>query len=126
MPPPITGEVVHLRLVASPSGNITCQLTTSGAGGAAQCLALDRTYLTPPRPADCDSDWAPWFGVDADARFGMCEPEPVDFARAQPLAYGTATVVGPIACLSRIDGMVCWNRHTRHGFRVARDDYEIF
>jgi len=124
LPPPISGPVVHEDTVKSPTGNIVCSLVPEGT--AADCAVLHQDYRPPPRPADCDLDWAPWFGVGTTATFGECRGDTFDFSLAQPLDYGSTSTVGQVACQSRPDGMVCWNTGTRHGFRAARHDYEIF
>jgi hypothetical protein len=124
LPPPTTGPVVHEETVKSPTGNIVCSLGPEGT--VAECAVLHQDYEVPPRPADCDLDWAPWFSVGSTAAFGECRGDTFDFSLARPLDYGTTTTVGHVACQSRPDGMVCWNTGTRHGFRAARHGYEIF
>jgi len=124
LPPPVSGPVVHHRTVTSPTGNIVCSV---GDGApSVDCAVLHQDYELPPRPADCDLDWAPWFGLGSTATFGECRGDTFDFSLARRLDYGTTTTVGRLACQSRREGMVCWNTETRHGFRAARHDYEIF
>jgi hypothetical protein len=124
LPPPVTGPVVHEETVKSPTGNIVCSLGPEGT--SVDCAVLHRDYGLPPRPADCDLDWAPWFGLGGAATFGECRGDTFDFSLARPLGYGTTTTVGHVACQSRLEGMVCWDTATQHGFRAARHDYEIF
>jgi hypothetical protein len=87
---------------------------------------LHQDYEPPPRPADSDLDWAPWFHLGDTAVFGECRSDTFDFSLAQRLHYGSTRTVGELACQSRRDGMVCWNTATGHGFRAAKHDYTIF
>jgi hypothetical protein len=121
-PPPIQGRIIHLTTFQSPTRNISCDMSY----GVASCQIDRFTFPPPRRPADCDLDWTPTFQVaDDEAIFGTCQGD------AQPrsdavLPYGTATVVGKLACLSRRTGIDCWNTRTRHGFHVSRSAHHLY
>ena len=93
------------------------------------CLANEMDYPAPPRPADCQTDWGPFFYIGDDSgSFGICAGDPQIPAPTPPppMPYGTTSVSAGQACQSTESGVVCWDTKTRHGFRVARADYELF
>jgi hypothetical protein len=120
-PPRRSPTVVRRREFTSPTGNITCQMDRRYA----VCIIGERDYPVTPRAADCTQDRAPLFSVrtGGKATFGSCEGGVVGPGSSLP--YGTTSVVGPMACLSRQSGMLCWSSRTGHGFRVARASYDL-
>ena len=42
------------------------------------------------------------------------------------LEYGQTTTGGSIACVSSITDMRCTDLDTGHGFKIAREAYELF
>jgi hypothetical protein len=121
-PPTQSAVVVHLREFTSPTGNITCQLRRE----AAACVIAEHDYPASDRPDGCGGRWLPFFQVDRTraARLGPCEGGVVA-PSGGALRYGTTSVVGPMSCLSRISGMVCWSSRSGHGFRLARAAYDL-
>jgi hypothetical protein len=97
----------------SPSGNITCVMSTE-AGGFAQCELRKRPhgggFMIPRRGGVSRYD----VGYDdlADQRF--------------TLSYGRAARSGPFSCLSRRSGMRCVNSQTRHGFDISLQHQRVF
>jgi hypothetical protein len=122
-PPPIDGPTTGKKEFRSPSGNVMC-LITEGLG--VSCSIRDHVYPLPARDEDCQLDWQPIFGVgrDAPATFGSCAGDVLVITEVV-LPYGTTSVVGRHACMSRTTGMVCWDTRTKHGFRAAKATFEL-
>jgi hypothetical protein len=119
-PPRPTARRVSREGFTSPTGNIVCQLSRT----AASCVIGDRDYAVPAQQG-CGSGRSALFSVltRGPASFGACEGGVV--VPRSSLPYGTTGVVGPMSCLDRQTGMVCWNSRTGHGFRVARATYDL-
>ena len=119
-PPQPTGRRVSRLGFASPTGNIVCQMSRTGAS----CVIGERDYRV-PSPEGCVDGRSALFTVErrGPATFGACEGGVV--VPGSSLPYGTASVVGPMTCLSRQTGMFCWSGRTGHGFRVARASYDL-
>ena len=121
-PPTRSAVVVHLREFTSPTGNITCQLRRDTAA----CVIAEHDYPASDRPDGCTGRWLPLLEVDVtrSARLGPCEGGVVA-PSGGALRYGTTSAVGPMSCLSRVSGMVCWSGRSGHGFQLARAAYEL-
>jgi hypothetical protein len=121
-PPTRSATVVSRRSFTSPTGNIACQLTRDGAA----CVIAEHDYPANDRPDGCTGRWLPLLEVDLSgaARLGPCEAGVVA-PSGGALAYGTTSAVGPMSCLSRLTGMVCWSGRSGHGFRLARAAYQL-
>jgi hypothetical protein len=115
-------SVVTEAAFASPSGNIGCYLTADGA----RCDIAKKSWSPPPAPDSCTLDWG--FGVavgkDGEATF-TCAGDTVLGARDK-LEYGESLKAGPIRCDSASAGMRCENTATGHGFRLAKEQYDLF
>ncbi|MDR1808219.1 MAG: substrate-binding domain-containing protein [Propionibacteriaceae bacterium] len=119
--------------IASPSGNITCQLT-------AGWVTLHGTTLRPNttctiREADyIDAD----LGGEAQIAFSVTDEGPGQFltqsvyfgdfadwdaADSQVVEYGAVVATGEMACRSAEAGMTCWDSSTQHGFFVSRSAF---
>ena len=118
--PPTT--VTGLTSFRSPSGNIGCYIDQQGA----RCDIGDRTWQPPPKPADCPVDWGQGIelGSDGGARF-ICAGDTALDPTAMVLDYGRSIAAGAVVCTSQRDGMACRHTASDHGFRLARDSYEI-
>lgn len=103
--------------VISPSGNIACQLGEE----AALCTVFDNNYLYYGVPS-CGEGPAT-LRVDEDGAGLACSAAPVGTDDATELDYGEATTTGPYVCVSREDGMNCWNALTGDSFILARDGW---
>ncbi|MEV4707669.1 DUF6636 domain-containing protein [Actinoplanes sp. NPDC049316] len=114
--------VVTEAAFASPSGNIGCYLTAE----AARCDIAEKSWSPPPAPASCTLDWG--FGVTVgragEATF-TCAGDTVLGAKDE-LEYGRSLKAGPIRCDSESTGMRCENTTTGHGFRLAKEKYDLF
>lgn len=110
-----TSASADARLVAfkSPSGNITCVMSSSN-GAFAQCelrsMRIGGGFMVPARGRvhryDVDDDDL------ADQRF--------------VLPYGRSRSLGRFRCSSRESGMSCRNRRSGHGFTISRERQRIF
>ncbi|SEC62139.1 hypothetical protein SAMN04489844_2646 [Nocardioides exalbidus] len=121
--PAVDGPVVAQDQLSSPSGNIWCSLEYG-----IECEVKESSYQPLPKPADCRLDWADnQFRVDrSTGARGICRGD-VTFTEQPPeLTYGTTSVVGDRACQSTETAMTCWDTGSGHGFRVSRDDYQLF
>lgn len=106
----------------SPTGNIGCQISTSGV----RCDIGERGWEPPPRPADCRLDYGHALGLSATAPARlMCAG---DSARGsgEVLAYGDAITAGPIRCESAPAGITCRSNESEHGFMLSRESYTLF
>jgi hypothetical protein len=104
----------RLKAFRSPSGNITCVVSTED-GGFAQCELRSRPFgggLMVPRSG----------GV---SRYDVASDD--DLAgRRFVLRYGTTTRLSVFSCTSRQSGMTCRNMRTHHGFTMSRRHQTIF
>lgn len=98
----------------SPTGNITCVMSTKD-GGFAQCELRSKPYgggLTiPSRGHVTRYDVASYDDIAGD-RF--------------VLRYGESRSLGRFTCTSRSSGMTCRNRVTGHGFTMSREAQTVF
>jgi len=132
-PPPGITTVVNADLddsygagvarFASPTGNIACSMS----GAEARCDLAQNSWELPPRPADCAGE----FGTGAvlagtEAGKLSCVSDTLVDPSLKVLDYGTAVRLGTVVCASRETGVRCEDDRTRHGFQVARADYELF
>jgi hypothetical protein len=109
----------------SPTGNIGCSLL----GGLARCDIAKRSWPPPARPASCptivDFGQGLEVGSAGEGRF-VCAGDTVRDPASPRLAYGTATRIGGLECLSARDGVTCTARTSRHGFFISLQRYRIF
>ena len=106
----------HARIKAfrSPSGNITCVISTE-SGGFAQCELRSKRF-------------GGGFMVPAAGRVSRYDVAPDDdvAGRRFVLAYGSTTRLSVFACTSRQRGMTCRNTRTHHGFTISRQRQSVF
>ncbi|MEM7325528.1 MAG: DUF6636 domain-containing protein [Actinomycetota bacterium] len=108
----------------SPSGNIACNISSSGAS----CWIGEKTWqIEQPThdPFCAESDWGNAIDVSADGILWPCYTDfgwPID---AEPLAYGDTMQAGEFSCTSAEDGVTCTNG-VGQGFRLARSTFAIF
>jgi hypothetical protein len=102
------------RLLAfkSPTGNITCVMSTE-SGSFAQCVlrSKGRGYSIPRRGPVSTYDGS---GYDDLAR------------RRFVLNYGKSRRLGRFTCTSRFKGMTCRNRVSKHGFTISKQKQPVF
>jgi len=118
-------RTVRLEQFQTPTKNIACLAT----GEEVRCDIQERSWQPPPRPADCDRelDWGNGFSILPEGTTtGNCATDTV-LNRSNPvLAYGEASTVGAISCVSRLDGLTCTHARTRRGFFLSRESYKLF
>jgi hypothetical protein len=106
----------------SPSGNISCTLSTPGGENAARCEVVDHAWVA-TSPPDCHLNWGDrlYLTQGGEAGFGCYAQE---FPTAQQtLGYGQTLSLGTITCDSEPAGMTCTDGSTGHYFRVSRETY---
>lgn len=106
----------------SPSGNIGCYITP----GVARCDIAEHSWPTPARPATCDVDYGGGLTIGKTGRGTFFCAGDTTLHQGPVLAYGSSRSAGRFTCTSRPSGMVCQNRRTHHGFRLARDSYRRY
>lgn len=106
----------------TPSGNIGCAITTSGA----RCDIGDRSWTAPPKPASCPLDYGNGVSVGANGAQLTCAGDTLLHLTTTVLAYGHGVRNGPYLCVSQSAGMRCDNETTKHGFTLAKEAYTLF
>lgn len=109
----------------TPSGNITCFLLWYDSRSV-ECVVQQKDFADPPRPADCDYDWAPQFSLSDEPSYGECRSDVSGVPTGTVLQHGGTALNGPITCKSMTTGLSCANNNTAHGFTISRDAYQIF
>jgi hypothetical protein len=106
----------------SPSGNIGCYLDRK----VARCDIRTKDW-NPPKPKGCEFDFGQGLSIDRGQRRGriVCAGDTALNQQARKLAYGKSIKRGRITCRSSAAGMRCVNGGG-HGFRIARQRYELF
>ncbi|HWH27736.1 MAG TPA: DUF6636 domain-containing protein [Mycobacteriales bacterium] len=117
---------------SSPSGNISCFLSGTGA----VCEIAEHDYQPPPRPADCELDHGTMIELDqtgparfachGDTGFVRDDPESPLTAPGPVLAYGEQITNGIFTCTSRRSGMACATADGGHGFELARAGFRTY
>ncbi len=115
----------------SPSGNIICEVRSTGPDGksGATCDIRDHTYVPPqPKPLNCHLGWGDRIGLEegsppvlhchGDTEFGLAAGQPT-------LAYGQTRSAGTIACDSEPIGVTCADSSTGHYFRISRESLAL-
>ena len=121
-----TGDSSHN--FQTPTGNIQCVFE---AGDQEQvpyvdCLVFEATWSIEEDPT-CESDWADSeLSLSDDVSEGSCRSDTFIVEDPTTLDYGQGWSSGPLACMSRQDGVTCSNSETGHGFRAARGSYVVF
>jgi hypothetical protein len=112
----LLGGTAEARVLAfkSPSGNVTCVMSTAG-GGFAQC-----ELRSMPRRGG--------FLVPRSGRVSRYDVAGFDdlSGRRFVLGYGQSRSLTRFTCTSRASGMTCRNRVTRHGFTISRQRRRVF
>lgn len=105
----------------SPTGNIGCQLSGTGA----RCDVREQSWDLPPAPESCDGDWGVGMFVDAERAGLVCATDTV-LGEGEALEYGSSHERGSFRCSSARDGMRCEDTASGRGFTVARAAYTSF
>jgi hypothetical protein len=112
----------------SPSGNITCSMSTSGGSFVPFIRGdvADFAYRPPPTPADCGVV----FGHTVELEEGhppqfSCAHDTMAYSNFRVLPYGASAQAGVFRCDSTADGIVCTDNGTHHSFRLSRQSYDL-
>ncbi|WP_051265091.1 DUF6636 domain-containing protein [Nakamurella lactea] len=117
------GPVLALDHFTSPSGNISCLITTD----TEPQVRCDLAESSIPKDHDCHGtgDWGVSVTLIAGHKAEMrCISDTVMQPGIPTLAYGQKSQVGPITCTSAEDGMHCADSDG-HGFRLAKASYDV-
>jgi hypothetical protein len=106
----------------TPSKNIGCSMTTSGA----RCDIGDRSWSAPPKPASCKLDYGNGVSVSASGATVSCAGDTVLNVTTNVLAYGHGISNGQVECVSQSTGVRCEYLATGHGFTLAKEAYTLF
>lgn len=117
-----------LQNFQTPTGNIQCVFEAGGEEQVpyVECLVFEAAWSVQEDP-NCEFDWVGTeLSLSDDASVGTCRSD--TFIQEDPptLDYGQGWSAGPLACMSRQDGVTCSNSDTGHGFRAARGSYVVF
>jgi len=118
-------RTVRLEQFQTPTKNIACAAT----GEDVRCDIEEKSWAPPPRPASCDRDldWGNGFSIlPSGTTTGNCATDTVLNKENPVLAYGEASTIGAITCVSRLDGLTCTHGRTKRGFFLSRDSYKQF
>ncbi len=133
-------RTVKLEQFQTPTKNIACAAT----GEDVRCDIEEKSWSPPPRPASCDRDfdWGNGFSIlpsgtttgncatgncaTGNCATGNCATDTVLNKENPVLAYGEASTIGAITCVSRLDGLTCTHARTKQGFFLSRDSYKQF
>ena len=115
---PSDGGVVD---ISSPTRNIVCWMFEVGV----RCDSLSRTWTAPPKPDDCQHDYAAMeIGENGPGYIG-CTSDAIGWSD-NILPYGEGIAYKGFECRSSQQGMYCRNLRTSHGFLLAAERYVLF
>jgi hypothetical protein len=127
-PPAATPSVViatvsaDTTLFVTPSGNIACALTATGA----RCDIGDRSWVVPAKPASCQLDYGNGVSVNASGAAVSCAGDTLLHSNTNVLAYGHGIRNGQVQCVSQPTGVRCEYLAGGHGFTIAKEAYTLF
>ncbi len=104
-------RTVKLEQFQTPTKNIACAATSEDV----RCDIEEKSWAPPPRPASCDRDldWGNGFSIlPSGTTTGNCATDTVLNKENPVLAYGEASTIGAITCVSRLDGLTCTHART--------------
>jgi hypothetical protein len=115
----VTGDT---SFFITPSKNIGCAVTTSGA----RCDIGDRSWTTPSKPASCHLDYGNGLVVSASGAAVSCAGDTLLYVSTSVLPYGQGVRNGQMQCVSQSTGVRCEDLATGHGFTLAKEAYTLF
>ncbi len=118
-------RTAKLEQFQTPTKNIACAATDEDV----RCDIEEKSWAPPPRPASCDRDldWGNGFSIlPSGTTTGNCATDTVLNKENPVLAYGEASTIGAITCVSQLDGLTCTHARTKRGFFLSRDSYKQF
>ena len=108
---------------SSPSGNIGCSLSGTGA----VCEIAQHSFAAPPKPADCDLDYGTMVAVGAaETASFLCHGDTAFLQDAPVLDYGAQMSNGRLVCSSTRTAMACSTLDGTHGFELSRAAYRLY
>ena len=120
----VSNDMRALKKFVTPSGNIYCNVGTSGPKGceinAGSVKDPDVCSGTPV------SDRVGRIEFRRGRAVPVCNTDTIRKPGAKVLPYGSATTVGKIACLSEKIGVTCINLKKPEGFFLHKGEYVIF
>lgn len=127
LPPPLGQDVVapagsHATF-QSPTGNISCELTSDRV----ECAVAQTAWKPPPGQSPrCEvTDPGPAARLEGSEP-GQAVTSCAWQGDASVLSYGRALEIGNLRCLSARTGVTCRNARTKHGFEVSRTRFRGF
>jgi hypothetical protein len=113
-----------LKKFVTPSGNIYCNLGTSGPKG---CEINVGSVKDPDAcPGNPVSDRVGRIEFHRGRAVPVCNTDTIRKPATRKLPYGSATTVGRFACLSEKIGVTCINLKKTEGFFLHKGEYVIF
>ena len=110
----------------TPSGNIACA-TWPEDEGSVRCDISQYTYVPPPRPDYCDTDWGGAFSIEPDANVNMlCAGDTVYSLDLPKSAPGTSVVIGRSICKVQRRSVECVVSETDGGLFLSPERYDTF
>jgi len=93
-----------------------------------RCDISQMSWPPIPQPAGCPDewDWGNGFTIEAGIASVNCATDSVLNSGNPVLAYGEASTIGEITCVSRQTGLTCTHARTKHGFFMSRASYKLF
>lgn len=104
----------------APSHNIACTLSARGV----RCDIGQHDFAAPPAPADCRGAWGGALSVGTGPAGLVCGGRPAQGGEVLP--YGETVRRGGYQCTVATTGVDCRATATGHGFRLARESYELY
>ncbi|MDR0284166.1 MAG: hypothetical protein LBI33_04650 [Propionibacteriaceae bacterium] len=124
---------------AMPSGNVGCTKQAYDVAALCEIIRKDWTLPETLAPACAANDPRCDGGADPALKGGQVTyvrhtdvgPWTNNRAADPPLtipvlAYGQVANFAPVACLSHVDGVVCWDTSTHHGFRMSVTTFDYW
>ncbi|MBS1838482.1 MAG: hypothetical protein JST64_12390 [Actinobacteria bacterium] len=113
----------------SPSGNIFCQME----GGSVLCALSESEIKVSQEVRDqCGTDIGDAILLEVGRPAVLhCHGDPAFLATpglmgdVPKLEYGRSVTVAPFTCWIRTSGVRCVDSTTGHGFRIARESYDL-
>ena len=120
----VSNDMRALKKFVTPSGNIYCNVGTSGPKGCEiNAGAVKDPDVCSGTPV---SDRVGRIEFQRGRAVPVCNTDTIRKQGAKVLPYGSATTVGKIACLSERIGVTCINLKRTEGFFLHKGEYVIF
>jgi hypothetical protein len=121
-PAPGDREVNQLTGFVSPSGNVSCMIDAD----LARCDIIDRDWLPPARPADCEWDYGQGISLAPGESAQLVCGGDTAFGADEVLPYGESITAGLLRCENAESGITCRDVRTSHCFSISQEAYQLF